>query len=218
MSKKIVKQAYALFIISLFFNYSSTLLADEQVDRVVKFITENAAKIGGEENIGVSTSMEWKLNKEVIEVSSYEDTKRVAALETAISYLGENEKITFPEIKSSDHAIVFLLSRLIALEYLSSLVGSSDNDLVLKDYFYGEISDIKMMLNGTVNFGAMYLKSRKMRDDKRGLFLSQNKEFVREKLTLMMKKPNISNFVANKTSLISLLQACGSVPESCSKL
>ena len=152
------------------------------------------------------------------DTGGYEGDKRVAALETAILYLGENEKIIFPEIKSSDHAMVFLASRLIALEYLSSLIGSSDNDLVLKDYLNGEMLDIKMMLNGTADFGAMYLKSRKMRDDKRALFLFQNKEFIKEKLALMMEKPNISNFVANKTSLISLVQACGSIPQSCSKL
>ncbi len=218
-----MKKNNAKFIQFLHFFFVLFLLppsvnANEKSDKISKLIFESTAKIVGENKIGAKVTMDWKSNKEVADVSSYEGDKRTATVETTIQYLGENENTIFPEINSSDHAVVFLVSRLIALQHLSTLVGESDNDLIIKDYLNREVSDIKMMLNGTVDYGAMYLKSRKMRDDKRALFLYQNKGFIGEKLTLMMEKPNIANYLANKTSLISLIEACVAVPEQCVNL
>jgi len=81
-----------------------------------------------------------------------------------------------------------------------------------------EIADLVMMLNGTIDYGNIYVNARKSREDKIAILLFKNKDFVMERLKLEMKDDNIANILANKTYLISLLQACSSVAQLCSKL
>ena len=218
MINRTFKRVFSLFLLAIIFQLTAVVSADDQVDKLSGFIAKNSQKIVGNKKIGANFVIDWKENPEINEISSYSDDKRVATIEAVIGYLGENEKKIFPEIISSDHAIVYIAVRFVALNFLTSLVSSSNNDIVIKDYLDSEIADLQMMLNGTFDYGAMYLNARKMRDDKIVLLLSQNKGFITEKLTLMMNDINVARVLANKTSIISLMQTCASIPKSCLQL
>lgn len=206
-----------LFILFLF-HHSVAALENEQLDAFTNFISKSAKTIGGDKQIGVKLSMDWKENPEIKIISTYSDIKRVATIETIVGYLNKNEKKIFPNINSSDHAIMLIATRLVSLKYINSLVSTSDNDVVIKDYIDSEIADLTMMLNGTTDYNAVYINASKARDEKIAMLLYINKEFLTNKLTLMMDETNIAQVLANKTYLISLVQTCSSIPQSCAKL
>lgn len=148
---------------------------DSQDEKIAALITKSAQKIGGAKKIGVgNVTMDWQANSEVKEIAAFESGKRIGVLTRVIDNLSANEEKIFPDIKTNTHQMAAaIITRMLSLDHLSSLIASSDYDVVVKDYLDGEIADLKLMLNGKINYGA-YLQSREMRDNKRAMLLNQN--------------------------------------------
>ncbi|MFT6909602.1 MAG: hypothetical protein ACJAS1_006325 [Oleiphilaceae bacterium] len=212
-----IKVIACLFYFSIISSNSFAQAVDEEESDISKFIVESAEIIGGKDKIGVELNMDWNSNPEVAKVLGFEENKRLSIIDTTIEELAKNEKKLFPSISSANEATLFIYSRLLALEVINGFISKSNNDLILEDYLNGEMADLNMMLNGTFEYGNIYLQARKIRSDKKAMFLYQNKGFITEKLTLMTNNPNIANVLANKASLYSLVKVCTSVPRLCTK-
>ncbi|MCX7172416.1 MAG: hypothetical protein NT159_00425 [Proteobacteria bacterium] len=204
---------------TLLIQVSNCWAAEGQEEKIAALVSNSAQKIGGTKNIGVGkVTMNWASNPEVKEVVGFGNDKRVASLTTIIGYLATNEEKIFPNVKTnSDQLAAAIITRMFSLTHLSGLLSSADNDVVVKDYLDGEIADLKLILSGKINY-SMYLQSRRMREDKRSMLLLQDKGIVTEMRILMMKEDSIAQVLANKTTIISLLEVCDAKPDLCAKL
>ena len=176
-----------------------------------KIITNSAKKLTTGKALYVQTS--WGENAEVKVVRSFSVAKKVAVLYNVIDFLESNDEIIF------DSASV--LTRLTALSYLSTLVvPATENELIIKDYMDGEISDLKLVLANRLPYG-IYRASRKARDDKRTMLLMSNKEFVVEFLRIGIgaEQDPLPKKLANITMMTSFVDICLANLESlCIKL
>jgi len=219
--KTVVKPLAKILTFTLLIQFCACWAADSQALKIAALVSNAAQKIGGAKKMGVgNVTMNWSGNPEVKEISAFGFDKRMATLMKIVDYLATNEERIFPDIKTNgNQQVAATITRIISLTHLSALISSADNDVVVKDYLDGEMADLKMVLNGKYNLGyGIYRQARKMRDDKRVMLLYQDEKIVHEMLILMEKEDNIAQTLANKTIMISLIEACDRNPDLCAKL
>ena len=195
------------------FQAGSCLAADSQnaeTERNVGIASRTIANAAKKLTAGkaLNVSMNWGENLEVKEVRSFSAAKRVAIIYNAINFLEKNDEVIFEKLKTNEYQLAAsVLTRLRALSYLSELVGSTENELIIKDYIDGEVSDLKLVLAHRIPYG-IYRSSRKMRDDKRSMLLMTDKGFVEELLNIEVKKDPLPKKIANITTMIAFSDIC----------
>lgn len=197
-----------LIIFIVILQYSTPVLANNTEVELANKIVEIVARIVGKEKIGSIVNPKWKDNIEVKDVVTFSDMKRNAIIIQTLDNLKKNEKKIIPKIKSDNDLTVLIILRLKTHEYLTSLISSSENNTIIKNYFNNEISDLKMIVSGKQKYGFMYINPHKTRWEKVQLLMLSDAKFVKEFLLLSEKKPDISQALANKTTLLSLLSIC----------
>ena len=86
----------------------------------------------------------------------------------------------------------------------------------MKDYLDSEIADLKLTIDGKIPYQT-YLQTTKQRDDKLTYLYMSNKAFVAELLKLKAQTNSAVVRLVNKTSAISLFQACTQNVDLCEK-
>ena len=193
--------------------------AEASADKISILIANAATKLGGPSKIGVTNVvMNWSDNPEIKTVSSYSADQRAAALMAVIDDLKIDEDEIFPDVEhNSNELVVSIITRIISLSHLESLVSSGKNDIILKDYLDGEIADLKMTLNGSINYG-LYLKARAERENKRSDLILVDAGVVKQLLLFKMHETEIILPVAHKTTMIAFFETCAQNSDLCQKL
>jgi len=180
---------------------SKNLETEKNVGIASKNIANAAKKLTTGKTFKVS--MNWGENLEVKEVRLFAAAKRVAVIYNVLNFLEENDEIVFDKLKTNEfHLAASVITRLRALSYLGALVASTENELIIKDYIEGEISDLKLVLAHRIPYG-IYRSSRKMRDDKRTMLLMTDKGFIEELFNIELKKDPLPKKLANITTIIA---------------
>ena len=192
---------------------------DPRIAKISQYLASTAKTIGGPNQLGVkSVSMNWGANDEIKEIKGYSAKKRVGALMQLAYYQTENEEKAFPKLnKDQDQLAISLMVRLFSLSKYATLVGDTTNDLVMKDYFDSEVTDLKLVFESKIHY-QQYLQMRKIREDKFGMILLQDEGVGTEVFTLGSIKNNSMQSLANKTVVISLYEACLQNLDLCVKL
>lgn len=185
---------------------SKTLEMEKNVGIASKIIANAAKKLTAGKALNVS--MNWGDNLEVKEIRSFSVGRRVAVIYNVINFLEKNDEIVFDKLKTNQyHLAASVLTRLRALSYISELIASTENELIIKDYIDGEISDLKLVLSNRISYG-IYRSSRKMRDDKRSMLLMTDKVFVEELLNIEVKKDLLPKKLANIATMVAFSDIC----------
>lgn len=164
----------------------------------------------------LSMSIVWEENTEVVEIQSYPPLKRMAAIQSIIEVMTNNDKKLFPDSEQNQYQFLLrLTSRFVALRYINELVGETDDEIVMKSYLNGELADLQLVLSGKFPY-EFYLKSHQDRNIKLMYLYGGNVDFLREALKLI-KSTSIIN-ISNKTSALSLLEACVDNIEICESM
>lgn len=222
MTTKTVLKSLANALTVILLIHFTACWADEkqnqQVSKISEFIGRTANKIGGPNKVGVNLYPNWSENPEVVEVFDYETDKRIATLWAIIHLLNQNEEVIFPKSKTdSNQLAAAIIMRTFALNYLKKLIHISANDVVVEDYLEKESADLKLVLSEKISAGAYY-QSRNSRNDKLYLIFMGDEKIVRENIKLLRDKSSIASVLANKTTLVSLLETCLANSELCVKL
>ena len=192
------------------------LAADaNEITKAAEFIAKSAKKL----DVG-KAMREWSDNPQVVEVRSYGDMKRAAAIYYIIDQLTKNDEKLFSPISATStpsQNSVTIISRLTSYRNLKTLIGNSIPDVIIGDYLDGEIADLTLTLSGKIPLG-IYLPSRKIRDEKRQGLLFVDKDFLLELLTFQTGPALTINSLASLTTVISLTQTCSRAAEVCANL
>lgn len=228
--KATIKHLAQVLTITLLIQISSGWAADDRIAKMTEISMEAAKKIGGPKKIGTQLTLNWSENPEVKEIAAFESSKRIATLMAIINHLKKNEEKIFPNITNpalnkanQEQLTISLITRLFSLTHLTSLITVSDYDVAVKDFLDGEIADLKLVLDFKIGYYT-YIQSQKMRENKLLLILMLDKEILTELFTLNVndmegdKEASIAHVLANKTTNISLFEACATNPDLCSKL
>lgn len=217
-TKIIVKHLAKVITFTLIIQFNACWAADGQAEKIAAFVSNAGQKIGGAQKIGVKVKMNWTENPEVKEVTGFGADKRIATLMNIILLLSKNDKKIFPNIETNSNQLaVSIITRIFSLTKLSSLLSSEDNDFVIRAYLDGEIADLKMVLNRKINYGS-YLHWHKERDNKLATLIFSEEKIILEMVPQAMEEANITQVLANKTTLISLLETCVANTDLCSEL
>lgn len=194
---------------------------DPQVSAFAKVVSNAAKTVGGTNGVGLkSTAMNWPENPDVKHAQSFGTDKRIATIMMLIDGEKANEEKIFAKMKTdTDHLVASLITRLFALSKIVTLVGSGNsiNEAIIKDYLDGEIVDLRLVLDHKIAYG-IYLKAREQRESKYTMLLMSDKRIVTEYLTFRTSKDDFNQGLANKTTVISLSEACLANPDLCVKL
>ena len=201
-----MKTAFAKFaaIISIAFivQPAISLAADEEAIKINKLIAHYATQL----NVG-TVSLNWLEQPEVKKLRSLPDLKRTAAILATIWNLASNDEQIFNKMKTDDYQVlVSMLTRIHAYTFLTNLVASSDNDLLLKEYLDQEVADLKQVF-ARKNTVAAYTQARKIRDDKQAVLLKDQK-FVAELIKFRAGKETLAKSLANVTTMLAVIEAC----------
>ena len=192
------------------------LAADgNEITKAAEFIVKSTKKL----DVG-KAMREWSDNPQVVEVRSYGDMKRAAAIYYIIDQLTKNDEKLFSPISATStpsQNSVTIMSRLTSYRNLRTLIGNSIPDVINGDYLDGEIADLTLTLSGKIPLG-IYLLSRKNRNEKRQVLLFADKDFLVELLTFQTGPALTINSLASLTTVNSLAQTCGRAAEVCAKL
>jgi hypothetical protein len=221
INKTVLKSLAKALAFTLLINFNACW-ADEkqnqQVSKISAFIGGAANKIGGTNKVGANLNPNWSENPEFAEVFDYGTDKRIATLWAIIDLLNKNEEVIFPQFKSdSKQMAATIIMRTFELNYLKKLISISANDVVVEDYLDRENADLKLVLNEKISTAAYY-QSRELRNNKLYLIFMGDEKILREFLVLLKDKNGIATVLANKTTLVSLLEMCLTNPELCVKL
>lgn len=163
-------------------------------------------------------SMDWLKNPEVAEVYSYKDLKKVAAINRVIWAMSENDKMIFSShSKNQNQLAILLASRIQSYSNLISLLGSSDNEIGMRDFLNSERADLQLVINGKIPY-SFYLSSSKAREDKFTYLYMTNEKFVMELLNFSNEETNDHDTMvklANKTTASSIYNTCVTNIEIC---
>ncbi|MGV0960496.1 MAG: hypothetical protein ACOYB1_11735 [Limnohabitans sp.] len=192
---------------------------DPRISKIANYISSTAKIVGGANQLGVrSVSMNWVENNEIKEIKGYYAKKRIGALMQLVEYEKQIEEKTFPKFaKDQDQLAITLMVRLFSYAKYATLVGDTTNDLVMKDFFDSEVTDIKLVFDHKIHY-QQYLKMRETRVDKFMSILFQDTEIGTEFFTFVTVKNNSVQSLANKTVTISLSEACVQNIDLCVKL
>ena len=222
ITKAVVQHLAQALIIILVIQSSTCWAADDPDEKISKFVSNAALKIGGTNHIGTTITKNWSETPEVKDVAAFKANKRAAILWKSLDHFQHNEDKIFPNIKTNgDQLVIAIITRILFLTHLNTLISSAeDNDVVIKGYLDGEITDLKLVLNGKKNniVYENYLQWRKMRDDKLARIFLTDKKLLTEHIRLIRNNDNIAQVITNKTFLISLLEACVQNQDICVKL
>ena len=201
-----MKIAFAKFaaIISIAFIVQPAfcLAADEEAIKINKLIAHYATQL----NVG-TVSLNWLEQPEVKKLRALPDIKRTAAILATIWNLASNDEQIFSRMKTNDYQVlVSMLTRIHAYTFLTNIVASSDNDLLLKEYLDQEVADLKQVF-ARKNTVAAYTQARKIRDDKQAVLLKDQK-FVVELIKFRAGKETLVKSLANVTTMLAVIEAC----------
>ncbi|MEO8383812.1 MAG: hypothetical protein ABI583_01110 [Betaproteobacteria bacterium] len=185
---------------------------DDETIKVSKLIARYATQL----NVGY-VKMDWSEQPEVKKVRTFPDVKRSAAILATIWELGKNDDDLFTKIKTDDYQVLLsMLARIHSYTFLSSLLGATANDAVLKNYLEQEITDLKQVF-ARKNTVMAYNQARKFRDDNQSALLKEPK-FVAELVKFREGRDPVSKSLANVTTMLALVQACTTNPAICVKV
>ena len=199
--------------------YAQTQPNDPRIPKIANYISSTAKIIGGPNQLGVkSVSMNWVANDEIKEIKGYYAKKRIGALMQLVEYEKQIEEKAFPKFnKDQDQLVITLMVRLFSYANYSTLAGDTTNDLVMKDFFDSEVTDLKLVFDHKIHY-QQYLKMRDIRIDKFRSILFQDAEIGTEFFTFVTLKNNSVQSLANKTATISLSESCMQNIDLCVKL
>ncbi len=182
---------------------------DDESARINTLIANYARQL----DVG-TVSLNWIEQPEVKKLRAFADVKRTAAILATIWDLGQNDEVIFVSMKTNDYQVlVSMLTRIHAYTYLSSLIASSANDMLLKEYLDQETADLKQVF-ARKNSVAAYQQVRKIRDDRLAILLKDQK-FVSELVKFRAGKDTVAKSLANVTTMLALIEACTTNPALC---
>lgn len=197
---------------------AQTAAEKAKIEKVSEYFVSIGKKLASTNEAIKSTSMNWPENPEVKEIAAYSDAKRIGALWELAHSQRANEEIAFPNAKDNqDQLALSLMNRLLSFSKYQSFLGNSDNDVIVKDYIDGEIADLRMVFSDKMPVG-LYLKSRKIREDKYDLLTLQDKDIVTEILNFKVAKNSKHEALAAKTFMLSLFESCYQNMDLCANL
>ena len=185
---------------------------DDETVRINTLIANYARQL----DVG-TVSLNWFEQPEVKKLRAFPDVKRTAAILATIWDLGQNDEAIFVKMKTNDYQVlVSMLTRIHAYTFLTSLVASSANDMLLKDYLDQETAGLKQVF-ARKNSVAAYQQARKIRDDRLAILLKDQK-FVAELVRFRAGKETVAKSLANVTTMLALIEACTANPALCIRM
>ena len=143
--KKLVQVVFSLVLLVSINGYAQTKEQSEKIAGVAKKLATLNARLGPDVR---EVQMNWKDNSEVKTVLSYSTLKRIAAINVIVSNLQDNEAKIFPQPdKNKSQLAGIIISRIFSYSYLRELTTDSDDDIAVRDYLDGELSDLKLTIN-----------------------------------------------------------------------
>ena len=196
----------ALFACALVVNsYAQTTQQTAQIERVSKKMSALLSTIGPGTN---DVNMDWSSNTEVAEIAAYPTNKRIAAINTIIWGLQENDEKIFKKLAtSSDQVAAAIITRIHAYTFLRTLTGSTTEEIGMKDLLDGEIADLRLAISGKIQY-QQYFQSKKQRAEKLTYLYMPDKAFVEEMLRLKVEKNVAVARLTTKTSAVATFQMC----------
>ena len=185
---------------------------DDETVRINTLIANYARQL----DVG-TVSLNWIEQPEVKKLRAFPDVKRTAAILATIWDLGQNDEAIFVKLKTNDYQVlVSMLTRIHAYTFLTNLIASSANDMLLKDYLDQETADLKQVF-ARKNSVAAYQQARKIRDDRLAILLKDQK-FVSELVRFRAGKETVAKSLANVTTMLALIEACTTNPALCIRM
>ena len=181
---------------------------EKQAEIAAQFITKAASKLSNGKPL--YKAQYWHDNAEVKEVREFSSAKRAVVLYESINFLAKYEALIFDKQKNNQHHLAeSLLTRLRTLEYFRDLVTLSGDELILREYLDGEISDIRMVIASRISL-KMYIDSRATRDEKLTSLLMTEKKLVSERINLYVNKDPFPKRLADITTMHAFMEICAS--------
>ena len=185
---------------------------DDETVRINALIANYARQL----DVG-TVSLNWNEQPEVKKLRTFPDVKRTAAILATIWDLGQNDEAIFVKMKTNDYQVlVSMLTRIHAYTFLTNLIASSANDILLKEYLDQETTDLKQVF-ARKNSVAAYQQARKIRDDRLDILLKDQK-FVSELVRFRAGKETVVKSLANVTTMLALIEACTTNPALCIRM
>lgn len=129
------------------------VLANSDSSSDVSNLSEKLSTLNKRLSDNLSMSLVWEENAEVVEIQSYPPLKRMAAIQSIIEALTNNDKKLFPDSDNNQHQfLIRLTSKFVALRYLSELAGETDDEVGMKSYLNGELADLQLVLSGKIPY------------------------------------------------------------------
>lgn len=151
---------------------------------------------------------DWTNNPEVIEIRSYSNSRRLAAIYLLLEIQEKHEARIYPYNREKPNLFLLrLANRLPVLSLYSGLLTDLPNNEIIKDYIQGEASDINLALGMHGSMG-LFLQGQSNRKSKLNMLLLSKREITAEVLQFKAEGMEAIETLAVKSFMTSLTRFC----------